>query len=163
MSTIAYTLCTIIIGFSVIAHIKTTCWYFDHRYTIDILLYGDAIVDDEQLIIPHPQMHTRLFVLEPFVEIAPNVVKKNKKNVTKIKKYQFSELVSELNSEQYETLICHNDELCLGSEVTNDVTMACHCLNDEANRVIKSSKQQQQYSYSKQFRQGKTLLGVLVL
>ena len=41
---------------------------------IDILLYGDAIVDDEQLIIPHPLMHTRLFVLEPFVEIAPNVV-----------------------------------------------------------------------------------------
>jgi len=41
---------------------------------IDILLYGDEIVDDEQLKIPHPLMHTRLFVLEPFVEIAPNVV-----------------------------------------------------------------------------------------
>jgi len=41
---------------------------------IDILLYGDKIVDDEQLKIPHPLMHTRLFVLEPLVEIAPNVV-----------------------------------------------------------------------------------------
>lgn len=41
---------------------------------IDILLYGDEIVDDQQLKIPHPLMHTRLFVLEPFVEIAPGVV-----------------------------------------------------------------------------------------
>lgn len=41
---------------------------------IDILLYGDKIVDDDLLKIPHPLMHTRLFVLEPFVEIAPNVV-----------------------------------------------------------------------------------------
>ncbi|MCF6154049.1 MAG: 2-amino-4-hydroxy-6-hydroxymethyldihydropteridine diphosphokinase [Candidatus Brocadia sp.] len=41
---------------------------------IDILLYGDKTVDDRQLKIPHPLIHTRLFVLEPFVEIAPNVV-----------------------------------------------------------------------------------------
>lgn len=41
---------------------------------IDILLYGDKIVDDDRLTIPHPLMHTRLFVLEPLVEIAPNVV-----------------------------------------------------------------------------------------
>lgn len=41
---------------------------------IDILLYGDEIVDDDRLAIPHPLMHTRLFVLEPLVEIAPNVV-----------------------------------------------------------------------------------------
>ncbi|MEP9410936.1 MAG: 2-amino-4-hydroxy-6-hydroxymethyldihydropteridine diphosphokinase [Candidatus Brocadia sp.] len=41
---------------------------------IDILLYGDEIVNDDQLKIPHPLMHVRLFVLEPLVEIAPNVV-----------------------------------------------------------------------------------------
>ncbi|MBW7898368.1 MAG: 2-amino-4-hydroxy-6-hydroxymethyldihydropteridine diphosphokinase [Candidatus Brocadia sp. BROELEC01] len=41
---------------------------------IDILIYGDKIVDDDRLKIPHSLMHTRLFVLEPFVEIAPNVV-----------------------------------------------------------------------------------------
>ncbi len=41
---------------------------------IDILLYGDEIVDDDRLTIPHPLMHTRLFVLEPLVEIAPDVV-----------------------------------------------------------------------------------------
>jgi len=40
---------------------------------IDILLYGDEIVSDDNLTIPHPLMHERLFVLEPLAEIAPNV------------------------------------------------------------------------------------------
>jgi 2-amino-4-hydroxy-6-hydroxymethyldihydropteridine diphosphokinase len=37
---------------------------------IDILLFGDAIVDSEELTIPHPAMHERRFVLEPLAEIA---------------------------------------------------------------------------------------------
>lgn len=37
---------------------------------IDILLYGDAVVDTEDLTIPHSAMHERRFVLEPLVEIA---------------------------------------------------------------------------------------------
>jgi 2-amino-4-hydroxy-6-hydroxymethyldihydropteridine diphosphokinase len=41
---------------------------------IDILLYGDEIVDDDLLKIPHPLMHTRLFVLKPLAEIAPDVI-----------------------------------------------------------------------------------------
>lgn len=41
---------------------------------IDILLYGDKIIDNDRLKVPHPLMHTRLFVLEPFIEIAPEVV-----------------------------------------------------------------------------------------
>lgn len=41
---------------------------------IDILLYDDKIVDDDLLKIPHPLMQERLFVLEPLVAIAPNVV-----------------------------------------------------------------------------------------
>ncbi|MBU6391576.1 MAG: 2-amino-4-hydroxy-6-hydroxymethyldihydropteridine diphosphokinase [Planctomycetota bacterium] len=41
---------------------------------IDILLYGDKIVNEDQLKIPHPLMHTRLFVLEPLIEIEPNIV-----------------------------------------------------------------------------------------
>jgi len=40
---------------------------------IDILLYGDEIVDTPELKIPHPAMHARRFVLEPLVEIAPGV------------------------------------------------------------------------------------------
>jgi 2-amino-4-hydroxy-6-hydroxymethyldihydropteridine diphosphokinase len=40
---------------------------------IDILLCGDAIVDDSGLTIPHPAMHERRFVLEPLAQIAPDV------------------------------------------------------------------------------------------
>jgi len=38
---------------------------------IDILLFGDAVVDSPELTIPHPAMHERRFVLEPLAEIAP--------------------------------------------------------------------------------------------
>jgi 2-amino-4-hydroxy-6-hydroxymethyldihydropteridine diphosphokinase len=41
---------------------------------IDILLYGEAVVADHGLKIPHPAMHQRRFVLEPLAEIAPHAV-----------------------------------------------------------------------------------------
>ncbi len=41
---------------------------------IDILLYGDRVMSDERLTIPHPRMHERRFVLIPLVEIAPEAV-----------------------------------------------------------------------------------------
>ena len=37
---------------------------------IDILMYGDQIIGDEDLVIPHREMHTRAFVLVPLEEIA---------------------------------------------------------------------------------------------
>jgi len=40
---------------------------------IDILLFDSAIIDTEELTIPHPAMHQRRFVLEPLAEIAPVV------------------------------------------------------------------------------------------
>jgi 2-amino-4-hydroxy-6-hydroxymethyldihydropteridine diphosphokinase len=39
---------------------------------IDILLFGDEIVNSKELTIPHPAMHRRRFVLEPLAEIAPD-------------------------------------------------------------------------------------------
>ena len=39
----------------------------------DLLLYGDEILKDEFLELPHPQMHERRFVLEPLVEIDPDI------------------------------------------------------------------------------------------
>ncbi len=41
---------------------------------LDILLLGNAIVNQPGLIIPHPLMAVRKFVLAPLVEIAPDVV-----------------------------------------------------------------------------------------
>jgi 2-amino-4-hydroxy-6-hydroxymethyldihydropteridine diphosphokinase len=41
---------------------------------IDIIFYGNEIVNiPDQLYIPHPEMHNRKFVLEPLVEIAPQL------------------------------------------------------------------------------------------
>jgi 2-amino-4-hydroxy-6-hydroxymethyldihydropteridine diphosphokinase len=37
---------------------------------IDILLFGDKVVDSQELTIPHPAMQQRRFVLEPLAEIA---------------------------------------------------------------------------------------------
>ncbi len=41
---------------------------------LDILLYGDVIVKEADLEIPHPLMHERKFVLQPLSEIAPKKV-----------------------------------------------------------------------------------------
>ncbi|MBM3240031.1 2-amino-4-hydroxy-6-hydroxymethyldihydropteridine diphosphokinase [Candidatus Poribacteria bacterium] len=40
----------------------------------DILLYNQRCIDTPGLIIPHPRMHERGFVLAPLVEIAPQVI-----------------------------------------------------------------------------------------
>lgn len=40
---------------------------------VDILLFGDAVIEDARLTVPHPTMHCRLFVLAPLGELAPNV------------------------------------------------------------------------------------------
>ncbi len=40
---------------------------------IDILLFGNSVINTPQLDIPHPAMHQRRFVLEPLTEIAPDV------------------------------------------------------------------------------------------
>jgi 7,8-dihydro-6-hydroxymethylpterin-pyrophosphokinase len=41
---------------------------------IDVLLYGDAVVRDDDLVIPHPSMLERHFVMVPLAEIAPGAV-----------------------------------------------------------------------------------------
>ena len=41
---------------------------------LDILIYGNLCVQTEKLVIPHPEMHLRDFVLVPLVEIAPDLV-----------------------------------------------------------------------------------------
>ncbi|MBP3353645.1 MAG: 2-amino-4-hydroxy-6-hydroxymethyldihydropteridine diphosphokinase [Bacteroidales bacterium] len=48
--------------------------YVDRVIDIDILLYDDIISDNPQITLPHPKMHLREFVIEPLVEIAPDVI-----------------------------------------------------------------------------------------
>lgn len=40
---------------------------------LDLLLYGNARIDEPGLSVPHPRMHERAFVLAPLVEIAPKL------------------------------------------------------------------------------------------
>lgn len=41
---------------------------------LDILLYGTQVIDEPGLVVPHPLMATRKFVLAPLAEIAPDAV-----------------------------------------------------------------------------------------
>lgn len=40
---------------------------------LDLLIYGDALIDIDGLTLPHPRMHERAFVLVPLLEIAPDL------------------------------------------------------------------------------------------
>lgn len=40
---------------------------------LDLLLFGDEIIDEPRLAVPHPRLHERRFVLEPLSQIAPEV------------------------------------------------------------------------------------------
>lgn len=40
---------------------------------LDLLLYGDAVVDEPGLRVPHPRLHEREFVLGPLSELAPDL------------------------------------------------------------------------------------------
>ncbi len=48
---------------------KPLSGYQDRTLDLDILFFNDIIVDDRDLIIPHPEMGKRLFVLKPLVEL----------------------------------------------------------------------------------------------
>lgn len=41
---------------------------------LDMLFYGDLLLESEDLILPHPRLHERAFVLIPLRELAPNLV-----------------------------------------------------------------------------------------
>ena len=38
---------------------------------LDLIIYGDEVIDSEVLVLPHPRAHERRFVLEPWLEIDP--------------------------------------------------------------------------------------------
>jgi 2-amino-4-hydroxy-6-hydroxymethyldihydropteridine diphosphokinase len=47
--------------------------YGPRTIDLDLLLYGDAVVDEPGLEIPHPRLAERVFVLEPLLELDPHL------------------------------------------------------------------------------------------
>ena len=48
--------------------------HYDRCIDIDLLLLGDTVVTSPRLVLPHPHLHERTFVLQPLAEIAPGLV-----------------------------------------------------------------------------------------
>jgi len=57
-----------------IGRIRNSTKILAREIDIDILFYSDKIVDDEDLIIPHPRLHLRNFVLYPLNDIASEFI-----------------------------------------------------------------------------------------
>ena len=47
--------------------------YESRLIDIDVLFYGDEIINTKDLIIPHPRIQERMFVLKPLMEISPDL------------------------------------------------------------------------------------------
>ncbi|EHK2400276.1 2-amino-4-hydroxy-6-hydroxymethyldihydropteridine diphosphokinase [Clostridium perfringens] len=61
---------------------------------LDVIFFNDLISEDEEIILPHPRMHERSFVLEPLNEIAPY-------KVHPLYRKRVFELLEELNKNKY--------------------------------------------------------------
>jgi 2-amino-4-hydroxy-6-hydroxymethyldihydropteridine diphosphokinase len=58
---------------AVFKRVRTVHWG-PRPMDLDILFYGDLVLTEEELTIPHPRLHERGFVLVPLAEIAPEFI-----------------------------------------------------------------------------------------
>jgi 2-amino-4-hydroxy-6-hydroxymethyldihydropteridine diphosphokinase len=56
------------------AHRVRTVRFGPRTLDADVLLVGDLVVDEPDLIVPHPRMWERRFVLQPLADLAPELV-----------------------------------------------------------------------------------------
>jgi 2-amino-4-hydroxy-6-hydroxymethyldihydropteridine diphosphokinase len=56
------------------AHRVRTVRFGPRTLDADVLLVGDLVVDDPDLVVPHPRMWERRFVLAPLADLAPDLV-----------------------------------------------------------------------------------------
>lgn len=66
--------------------------YKDRVIDLDILFYDHLVLDEPELVVPHPLLHQRGFVLEPLAEIAPDLMHP-------VLQKTIRELLSELNGQ----------------------------------------------------------------
>jgi 2-amino-4-hydroxy-6-hydroxymethyldihydropteridine diphosphokinase len=57
----------------ILGRTRTNTGYQARTIDIDILLYGECVINTPDLVIPHPRMTERLFVLQPMAELAPDL------------------------------------------------------------------------------------------
>jgi 2-amino-4-hydroxy-6-hydroxymethyldihydropteridine diphosphokinase len=55
-----------------LGRVRTAERYGPRTIDLDLLLYGDERIDEPGLVVPHPRLQERLFVLEPLAELAPD-------------------------------------------------------------------------------------------
>jgi len=57
-----------------IGRIRTGADYSSRIIDIDILFYDNLLVREDNLVIPHPRLHLRNFILQPLAKLAPGLV-----------------------------------------------------------------------------------------
>jgi 2-amino-4-hydroxy-6-hydroxymethyldihydropteridine diphosphokinase len=58
---------------TIMGRVRNVKWS-ERLIDIDILLYGDVVINSDELTLPHPQLPYRRFALMPLCEIAPQLV-----------------------------------------------------------------------------------------
>jgi 2-amino-4-hydroxy-6-hydroxymethyldihydropteridine diphosphokinase len=69
--------------------VRTVHWG-ERTLDLDLLLFGDQVIETPELSVPHPRFTTRRFVLEPLAEVAPTAV-------DPVTKRTIAEILRELN------------------------------------------------------------------
>lgn len=74
--------------------------YSARTLDLDLLLYGKATIVEPGLVIPHPRMTERAFVIHPLAEIAPDLLLSNGQTVTAIRQQlQFDARIANIEEE----------------------------------------------------------------
>lgn len=67
--------------------------YNDRVIDIDLIIVGNLIINTEDLIIPHPRLHKRNFVLIPLLEIAPDIIHPVFNKTIRELKYEYDQII----------------------------------------------------------------------
>jgi len=78
--------------------------YQDRSLDLDLLYYGDVVMDRPELILPHPRIADRLFVLAPFAELEPDFVDSRSKETIATLKRRLATRMAEATSKNQEII-----------------------------------------------------------